>query len=49
LLLEGKLNKFGVLAPEASGIDPDIFFQELSSFLGYEDNLKTIVTQKSYS
>ena len=49
MLLEGKLNKFGVLAPEASGIDPDIFFQELSSFLGYEDNLKTIVTQKSYS
>ena len=29
MLIEGKLNKFGVLAPEASGIDPDIFFQEL--------------------
>ena len=31
MLIEGKLNKFGVLAPEACGIDPDNFFQELGS------------------
>jgi len=48
MLIEGRLGKFGVLAPEASGIDPDIFFQELSSFLGLEDRLKPVITQKSF-
>ena len=48
MLIEGKLNKFGVLAPEASGIDPDIFFQELSSILGSKDHFKTIVTEHSF-
>ena len=46
-ILEGKLNKFGVLAPEACGIDPDNFFQELGSFLGHADSLKTIVSRES--
>jgi len=48
MLIEGKLDKFGVLAPEATGIDPDIFFKELGSFLGHEDRLKTVITQKSF-
>ena len=48
MLIEGKLNKFGVLAPEACGIDPDIFFLELSSILGNKDHLKTIVTENSF-
>ena len=48
MLIEGKLNKFGVLAPEACGIDPDIFFQELSGILGHEDHFKTIVTENSF-
>ncbi len=48
MLIDGKINKFGVLAPEACGIDPDIFFQELSSILGHEERLKTIVTARSF-
>ena len=48
MLIEGKLNKFGVLAPEACGIDPDNFFQELGSFFGHEDHLKTIIARKSF-
>lgn len=47
MLIEGKLNKFGVLAPEACGIDPDNFFQELGGFLGHGDSLKTIVSRES--
>ena len=47
MLIEGKLSKSGVLAPEASGINPDYFFQELSGFFGQKDHLKTIVTRNS--
>ena len=47
MLIEGKLSKSGVLAPEACGINPDYFFQELSGFFGQKDHLKTIVTRNS--
>ena len=47
MLINGKLSKSGVLAPEACGINPEHFFQELSIFFGQKDLLKTIVTKKS--
>ena len=42
-----KITKFGVLAPEACGLDPDDFFDELSGFLGDGAQIKTIVTQET--
>ena len=47
MLLEKKIAKFGVLAPEACGLDPDNFFDELSGFLGDGAQIKTIVTQET--
>lgn len=47
MLLEGRLNKSGVFAPEGCGINPDDFFLELSSFFSEIDILKTIITKKS--
>ena len=46
MLLEKKIAKFGVLAPEACGLDPDNFFDELSGFLGNGAQIRTIVTQE---
>ena len=47
MLREKKIAKFGVLAPEACGLDPDNFFDELSGFLGDGAQIKTIVTQET--
>ena len=47
MLLEKKIAKFGVLAPEACGLDPDNFFDELSGFLGDGAQIKMIVTQEA--
>ena len=47
MLLEKKITKFGVLAPEACGLDPDDFFDELSGFLGDGAQIKTILTQEA--
>ena len=44
MLIEGKITKKGVLAPESGVIDPQYFFSEFSSLLMSElDNEKELI------
>ena len=49
MLVEGKITRTGVLAPEACGVDPDEFFKELSSIVGESTEIQTIVTKKVFA